>query len=266
LLGHLIRTANQYTDAVERCRRRQPLSLAAEIQWHLLLPPLSFQAPDVALAGLLEPAYDVGGDAFDYSLNGDVLTFAMLDAMGHGLTSSLASALSLTAWRFGRLRGMGLEEVAHVVDDALKGQFQGETFVTGHLVHLDTATGELTWINAGHPNPLLIRGSTVVGEARAAPCYPLGLGIEISEVGRLRLEPHDRLLFYSDGVIEARRPRGLQFGLDRLRERIERHLADHLIPAELLRRIVKEVIAHRGGPLADDASLIMIEWLPENGG
>jgi serine phosphatase RsbU (regulator of sigma subunit) len=265
LVGHLIRTADQYTDAVELCRRRQPMSLAAEVQWHLLLPPLAFGSPDVAVAGILEPAYDVGGDAFDYSLNGDILSFAMLDAMGHGLTSSLASALSLSAFRYGRLRGMDLEEVAHVVDEALIGQFQGETFVTGHLVRLDTATGELTWINAGHPDPLLIRGSTVVAEAHAAPCLPLGLGIQIQETGRLRLEPHDRLLFYSDGVVEARPSGGIQFGMDRLKSRIERHLADNLIPAEIIRRIVKEVLDHRGGPLADDASVIMIEWLPDNG-
>jgi serine phosphatase RsbU (regulator of sigma subunit) len=265
LVGHLIRTANQYTDALELSRRRQPMSLAAEVQWHLLLPPLSFRAPDVALAGILEPAYDVGGDAFDYSLNGDILTFAILDSMGHGLTSSLASALSLSALRYGRIRGMGLEDMAHYIDQALIGQFDGETFVTGHLVRLDIATGEMHWINAGHPDPLLIRGSTVVAEAHAAPCFPLGLHIDIVETGHLRLEPHDRLLFYSDGVIEARPSGGAQFGIDRLRARVERHLADQLIPAEIIRRIVKEVIGHRGGPLADDASLVMIEWLPDNG-
>jgi serine phosphatase RsbU (regulator of sigma subunit) len=112
----------------------------------------------------------------------------------------------------------------------------------------------------------LIRGSTVVAEAHAEPCLPLGLGIEEPEIGRLRLEPGDRLLFYSDGVVEARPTGGAQFGLELLRSRIERHLADRLIPAEMLRRIVREVVAHRGGPLADDASLVMIEWLPDNGG
>ncbi len=265
LLGHLIRTAGQYTDAMELCRRRQPMSLAAEVQWHLLLPALTFRAPDIALAGILEPAYHVAGDAFDYSLNGYLFTFALLDAMGHGLTASLASALSLTALRYGRLRGQDLTAIALEIDEALIDQFDRETFVTGHLARLDTGTGELTWINAGHPDPLLVRGSRVIAEVHAEPCLPLGLGIDIVEVGRVRLEPHDRVVFYSDGVIEARPSGGAQFGLDRLRSRLERHLADNLIPAELIRRIVKEVMGHRGGPLADDATLIMIEWLPENG-
>jgi hypothetical protein len=265
LLGHLIRTADHYTDAFELCRRRRPMSLAAEVQWHLLLPPLAFRAPEVAVAGILEPAYDVAGDAFDYTLNGDNLSFAMLDAMGHGLTSSLASALCLTGLRYGRLRNMGLDEIAHQIDEALLSQFNGETFVTGHLVRLNTADGQVTWVNAGHPDPLVIRGSAIVGQAHAEPCLPLGLRINIAEVGRLRLEPGDRLLFYSDGVIEARPTGGEQFGLARLQERVERHLADRLIPAELIRRIVKEVIGHRGGPLADDASVVMIEWRPDNG-
>jgi hypothetical protein len=264
LVGHLLRTANQYTDAIETTRRRRPMSLAAEIQWDLLLPPLTFRSPDVTLAGMLEPAYDVGGDAFDYSLDGDVFSFAMLDAMGHGVTSSLASALSLTGVRYGRRRGMDLSEIAHQIDDALIDQFSGESFVTGHLVRLDTATGQLTWINAGHPDPFLIRGTTVVAEPHAEPAFPLGLGVVISEVGHLRLEPGDRLLFYSDGVIEARPTGGQQYSVARLKERVERHLADQLIPPEIIRRIIKEVIAHRGGPLADDATLVMIEWLPSD--
>jgi serine phosphatase RsbU (regulator of sigma subunit) len=149
------------------------------------------------------------------------------------------------------------------VDDALIGQFAGESFVTGHLARLDTATGEFTWINGGHPDPILIRGTTVVTEAHAEPCLPFGLGIVITEVGRLRLEPGDRLLFYSDGVVEARPVGGEQYGVVRLRERVERHLADRLIAAEIIRRIIKDVMTHRGGPLADDASIVMIEWLPD---
>lgn len=265
LVGHLVRTAAQYTDVIEQCRRRRRMNLAAEIQWDMLLPPLAFCAPQVAIAGILEPAYDVGGDAFDYSLNGDLLSFAMLDAMGHGLGSALASTLCLAGLRYGRFRDMDLSETAREIDDALISQFDGELFVTGHLVNLDTATGEFQWINAGHPDPLLVRGAAVVAEPHSAPCLPLGLGIDAPEVGRMRLEPGDRLLFYSDGVIEARPRSGEQFGIDRLRARVERHLSDRLIPAEIIRRIVKEVLAHRGDALQDDATMVIIEWLPASG-
>jgi serine phosphatase RsbU (regulator of sigma subunit) len=262
LVGHLIRTASRYTDAIEMTRRKRPMNLPAEMQWDMLLPPLAFRSPDVAIAALLEPAYDVGGDGFDYALNGDELSFAMLDAMGHGLTSTLASTLAMAGFRHGRRGGRPLIDIAKQIDEALISQFDGESFVTGHLAFLDTASGHVSWLNAGHPDPLLVRGSRVVSEPHAESCLPFGLGIQIVELGELPLEPGDRLLFYSDGVIEARPDLGEQFGIERLRDRVERHLTNQLPPAEILRRIVKEVLEHRAGPLQDDATLVMIEWRP----
>jgi serine phosphatase RsbU (regulator of sigma subunit) len=262
LVGHLIRTASRYTDAIELTRRKRRMNLPAEMQWDMLLPPLAFRSPDVAIAALLEPAYDVGGDGFDYALNGDELSFAMLDAMGHGLTSTLASTLAMAGFRNGRRAGRPLIDIAKQIDEALISQFGGESFVTGHIAFLDTASGHFSWLNAGHPDPLLVRGSRVVSEPHAEPCFPFGLGIQIVELGEMRLEPGDRLLFYSDGVIEAKPDLGEQFGIERLRDRIERHLTNQLPPAEILRRIVKEVLAHRAGPLRDDATLVMIEWRP----
>lgn len=85
LVGHLMRTTGRYTDMIELHRRRSDMSLSAEMQWDMLLPPLAFACPGVAVAGLVEPACEVGGDGFDYSLNGDILSFVVLDAMGHGL-------------------------------------------------------------------------------------------------------------------------------------------------------------------------------------
>ncbi len=263
LVGHLIGTTARYTDVLEMCRRRRTMSMAAEFQWDMLLPPLAFESPGVAIAGILEPAYNVAGDGFDYCLNGDVLTFAMLDAMGHGLRSTLCSTLAMAGLKYGRRRGMDLAAIAHHLDAMIISQFDGECFVTGHLAQLDTATGQLRWVNAGHPDPLLLRGATIVAEPHSPPCLPLGLGIEEPEIGKLRLEPGDRLLFYSDGVTEARSDGGDQFGVERLKSRVERHLSDHLSPAEIIRRIVGEILTHRGSTLADDATLMMIEFLPD---
>ena len=151
------------------------MNLAAEMQWDLL-PPLSFSSPELAIAGLLEPAYFVAGDAFDYSLNGEMLGFAIIDAMGHGVHSTLASTLALGAFRYGRRRGLDLTVIAEHIDDAVAEQFHGDCFVTGHLASLDVGTGELRWVNAGHPPPLLHAGGEGGRRAGVRAVSPLRAG------------------------------------------------------------------------------------------
>ena len=262
LAGHLVHTSGRYTDLIELRRRRRPMNLAAEMQWDMLMPPLAFSSPEVAIAGILEPAYFVAGDAFDYSLNGEQLAFAILDAMGHGVHSTLASTLALGGFRHGRRRGLPLTVVAEQVDDALVEHFGGDCFVTGHLCELDVGTGLFQWVNAGHPAPLLIRGLKVVAEMTVDSCLPLGLGVRIAEVGEQHLQPSDRILFYSDGVTEARPTGGEQFGVDRLIDATEEFMGNSLPVAEVLRRLVRRLREHREGELADDATLVFLEWQP----
>ena len=262
LVGHLVHTAARYTDAIENRRRQRHMSLTAEIQWDLLVPPLTFITHEVAVAGLVEPAYEVAGDGFDYALNGDLLDIAVLDAMGHGLGSSLASALALSAARHGRRAGNDIVEIALSIDAAIVSQFHGEMFVTGHIARLDTASGRIRWVNAGHPEPLLIRGTRVVGELHAQPCLPLGLGIRVSEVGECQLEPGDRIFFYSDGATEAHAPGGEQYGNDRLVRQLEQHLGAGISLDEVLRRVVADVRNHRADELEDDVTLVAVSWRP----
>lgn len=262
LVGHLVHTAGRYTDLIDLRRRRRPMNLAAEMQWDMLMPPLAFSSPELAIAGILEPAYVVAGDAFDYSLNGDLFDFVILDAMGHGVHSTLASTLALGGFRHGRRRGLELTVAVEQIDDALVEHFGGECFVTGHLCQLDVATGSFRWVNAGHPPPLLVRGSKVVAEMRAEPCLPLGLGVRIAEVGECHLQPNDRVLFYSDGVTEARPAGGPQFGVKRLIDDVEEFMGGNLPAAEMLRRLVSRLREHRRGELEDDATLVVLEWQP----
>lgn len=262
LVGHLVHTSGRYTDLVELRRRRRPMNLAAEMQWDMLMPPLAFSSPELAIAGILEPAYFVAGDAFDYSLNGELFGFAILDAMGHGVHSTLASTLALGGFRHGRRRGLELAVIAEQMDDALIEHLDGDGFVTGHICQLDVATGDFRWVNAGHPPPLLMRGAKVVAEMNAAPCLPLGLGIEVTEIGAVHLQPGDRVLFYSDGVVEARPRGGVEFGVERLIDDAEEFLGNDLPVSEVLRRLVRRLREHRGAELEDDATLVFLEWQP----
>jgi hypothetical protein len=98
LAAHMLVTKNSYTDQFFQTRRREPMSVAAEIQWSLL-PPLSMSTPQVAVAGILEPAYKVAGDSFDYALNDDILHVATVDAMGHGLDAATLATVAIGAYR-----------------------------------------------------------------------------------------------------------------------------------------------------------------------
>src|SRR5918994_1690673 len=107
LVAELLMTKGQYTDSYFLTRRRQPMSLAAEMQWQLL-PPLTLVTPRVVIAGLLEPAYEVAGDAFDYALNGDTTHLAVIDPVGHDLTASVLAAVTVGSYRHSRRAGLGL--------------------------------------------------------------------------------------------------------------------------------------------------------------
>jgi hypothetical protein len=115
LVADMIVTKSEYTDTFARARTAEPMSLAAQLQW-TQLPPLAMTTPDVDLAGILEPAYSVGGDAFDYALNAHVLHFGVFDAMGHGLQAATMATVVLAAYRHGRRGGAGLPELYTAMD------------------------------------------------------------------------------------------------------------------------------------------------------
>jgi serine phosphatase RsbU (regulator of sigma subunit) len=119
----------------------------------------------------------------------------------------------------------------------------------------------LTWINCGHHPPVLIRGGRRPAHLHCGPTHPLGtdLGLDVS-LCREQLEPGDRLLLYTDGIIEARDAKGHEFGRDRFVDFIIRHQADGLPAPETLRRLVHAVLTHHDGQLSDDATVLLCEW------
>jgi len=264
LLAELVMTRALYGDAVERARRRVPMTLPAELQWRLL-PPLTFVSPRVAVSGVLAPTDQVAGDSFDYALNGGVLHVAVVDAMGHGLESTLLSAVAVSALRNARRSGLALPDTVRAMDAALSAQFGPDRFVTGIVGELDTATGWWSWATCGHPPALLVRGGRVVKELDAVVDVPLGLGLLQGgvEVGAERLEPGDRLLLYSDGVVEARDADGEFFGTARLVELVTREDAARRPAAETLRRLNHAILGHQEGELQDDATTVLVEWLTD---
>jgi len=259
LVGELVVSKGQYTDVFERVRRGVPMGVAAELLWRQV-PPLTFATSRFVVTAQLEPWHQVGGDAFDYSLDGDVLHLAVLDGMGHGLGATLLVSVALAAYRNARRTGLDLVATAAAIDSTLADQFGDDSFVTGVLARLQVSTGTLSLLCAAHPPPLLVRDGRPVGEAHADPGLPLGLGGREDTVAHTSLQPGDRLLLFTDGVIEARSADGEFFGLDRLVDLLTRQEAAGQPPPETLRRLIHTVLDHQHDALQDDATLLLLEW------
>jgi serine phosphatase RsbU (regulator of sigma subunit) len=259
LTAELLVSKTQYTDSYSVVRRRQRMGLPAELQWQLL-PPLTLVTPRVAIAGLLEPAYEVAGDAFDYALNGDTAHLAVIDPVGHDLTASILAAVTVGSYRHSRRAGLDLKATHAAMDQAIAGQFGGERFVTGQLAQLDCVTGLLQWVNAGHPLPLLLRRAKVVDTLACHPVPPLGVGLGQPEIATAALEPADRVLFYTDGVTEGRNLAGEPFGEARLADLLVRATLAGQPAAETMRRLAHAILAHQGRRPRDDATMVFLEW------
>lgn len=154
--------------------------------------------------------------------------------------------------------------MAAAADAALVEQWDDSRFVTAVLGEIDLNTGRFRYLNAGHPPPVLLRGGRAVRVLDGGRRRPLGLDdASATALGEEPMEPGDRLFLYTDGVTEARSPEGEFFGLERLIDLTERHSNSRLPTAEILRRISHAVIDHQGGRIADDATLLLVEWSPD---
>ncbi|MFJ6213712.1 PP2C family protein-serine/threonine phosphatase [Streptomyces sp. NPDC092296] len=259
LVADMLVTKHSYTDQFFLARRSEPMSVAAEIQWSLL-PPLAMSVPQVEVAGILEPAYEVAGDSFDYALNDDILHLATLDAMGHGLDAATMAVVAVGAYRHARRAGIDLSEIYAFMDRAIAEQFGPDHFVTAQMMRLNTATGVLQWVNAGHPAPLLIRGHRVVQQLVSPTTLPVGFGGEEPRISQQQLERGDRVLCFTDGLIEEHRTGGEQFGEQQLIDWVNRiECAEQGVRA-VVRSLSHTLKQQRGGTTSDDATLFMIEW------
>lgn len=262
--GYLIATQSRGTDLYNLYRRRRALSLAASMQWDLL-PPLVLKTPRLGVAGFLEPAYEVGGDCFDYALNDTVFDMAIVDAMGHGVTSSLIATLAIGSYRHDRREGRTLEHIHANLDAALASHLNQPLFATGQLARIDLESGAMTWTNAGHPRPLLVRNGQVLTELDGPSSVPWGLasldpGAGSPAVASLALEPGDGVLFFTDGVTESRTRVGRPLGVEHLVDLVGQHASDQLEVEEIVRRLARSVVeAHEGQP-ADDATIVLVQW------
>lgn len=259
LLGHLVTLLGKYSDAADMVRLRGSRTVAGELIWSLL-PPLTAGVDSFIVSGVLEPRYDLGGDAFDYALSSERAVLLIVDAVGHDLSSALIAATAIAAYRSARHAGHGLVEQARAIDEAIATQFHEGAFATAVLAEIDLRSGRLRYVNAGHPPPLIMRAGKVVKPLAHGRRLPLGLGAQELRVGEEMLEPEDWLVLHTDGITEARNGSGEFFGEERLTDFLQREAASGNPPPETVRRLVHAVLDHQGGELQDDATVLLARW------
>nr|WP_218008227.1 PP2C family protein-serine/threonine phosphatase [Herbidospora sakaeratensis] len=257
----LLTSMHSCSDTWARIVRTREMNVAAEMQWRLV-PPLTFASHRVTVSGMLEPAYEVGGDAFDYAVTGDMLNIAVFDAMGHDVSAGLTANLAIAACRNNRRQGASLARNSEDIEAVLIEEFgRAQRFVTAVIGDLDLRTGLFTWVNRGHPPPVLLRGGRWTTMLECMPAHPMGLDLGLSVTTcREQLEPGDRLIFYTDGITEIRDASGREFGVHRFVDFVIRNHQSGLPVPETLRRLIQAVLVYHKGVLRDDATVVIVEW------
>ncbi|MCM6773159.1 serine/threonine-protein phosphatase [Nocardia sp. CDC159] len=259
LVGHLVTIMDQYGHALDQIRLPAARTVGSELIWSLL-PPLTAGVDSFVVSAVVEPRHSNSGDAFDYDLTERTARLLVVDAVGHDLRSGLIAATALAAYRSARHAGHGLYEQARVMDVAIRDQFGPGAFATAVVAEVDLPTGRLRYINAGHPEPLIMRSGKIVKPLRSGRRRPLGIGQGELTVGEEALQPDDWLILYTDGITEARDPNGEFFGEGRLVDFLRREAASGHPPPETARRLIRAVLAHQHGIFQDDATVLLARW------
>jgi sigma-B regulation protein RsbU (phosphoserine phosphatase) len=241
----------------ERQRMEQEINIARDIQ-QALLPRDFREFPHLAVSGINFPCLSVGGDYFDvFPLSDKRTAFLIADVSGKGLGAAL-----LTTMLQGALSGMTLgtdpARVFNHVNRFLCGHSEVGRYATMFFGILDQ-DGEMDYINAGHPSPFLIRHG-VAEEPFTEGSYPVGLVQEAEYVtARVKLEPGDTLILFSDGVTEAMDPSEELYGVPRLREVLTGQSDCAL---DKLQKSILESVENfaKGAHQADDLTLLIVRY------
>ena len=249
--------ANDYTDVIEATRRRKPTTAAAEVQYHLL-PPRVARVTGAQIAGALLPAYEVGGDWFDFVENRDGSWLAIADAAGTGPTAAGLGASALGALRAARRSGQDLVQAAVTIDEVVRALGNPSFVVTAVLARWHAPTAMLAWLNCGHPPAYVIDGEGAFTELEGPAHAALGAGggPPSFEVGVVSLDPGDRLVLYTDGVTERVVKGGGRFGIDGMQRAIQ--AASAPTAAATAMAIQDAVMSAATDPLQDDATLVVL--------
>jgi Stage II sporulation protein E (SpoIIE) len=256
--AHALLEMSAGTDVYETSRRHGSLSVAAEMQWQLL-PARAFRTSDYYIAGHLEPALRVAGDAYDFAINDGTLTAVVIDATSTSGAPSGLTTLVVTALRNARRSGLSLAEQASLANDVIWQHTNGQEHASAVLLQIDAERQQARIVDAGSPAIVRVRDGQLEPQAFDSQT-PLGMfeGTDYADQP-IDLRPGDRVYLITDGALGA--DLSVADILDLL------STEDHGVeqsPPESIRRLVA-TLTHGGQEPDDDITLVCLDWLARSG-
>ena len=261
-------------DEVRASLNRLELELDAARKLQAAMLPSAFPAPTptnpIEIYALMESAREVGGDLYDFFPAAEgVYCFLVGDVSGKGAPAAMFMArtrslvrMATELWRRLGADSMTPARIADVVNRELCQNNRDRMFVTLFLGFLNTNSGVLTYVNAGHLGPYVLRGSGGIERVDGKPELPLGVRAgAVFHDASATLLPDDAVFVFSDGVTEAMNVAEEFYGADRLEAGLRP--AVNLTPEEIVRAVKDQVDAYTGAaPKADDVTILALRWKP----
>jgi phosphoserine phosphatase RsbU/P len=245
-------------EMINRERMSQEFQLAQEIQ-RTFLPDVLPSIPGWELNARWRPALQVGGDFYDaFMLDEDRVGLVIADVSDKGMPAALYMTVARTLIHAEALEGDEPSAALMRVNRSLLLNSQKGLFVTCLYAILNTKSGEMTYANAGHNRPVWLRKSRrdVVWLEKGG--MPLGVSEQLALCDQqLQMKESDQLVFYTDGVTEARAADDTLFGEERLFNIL--NLFRNRPSSSLIDAIDQKIMDFRGGaPVSDDLTLMVV--------
>lgn len=244
------------TDAFQR-----ELAMARKVQSTFIPQDKDYpNRPELSFAGYYEAMADVGGDLYDIVRIGkNAYGIIIADVSGHGVAAALVTALVKVAFRTRMAYGVGTDEVCRSVNAAIYEILGGgERYVTAFIATLNLETGMLEYTNAAHHPAILVRQG--VGIKLDTDGSFMGIfETPIFSRGSIELIPGDRLVLYTDGIVESRNFLGQEYGTERLEAVIK--VIKSVPPAEIVESLVADMDSFTmGAPAHDDRAFLCMSF------
>jgi serine phosphatase RsbU (regulator of sigma subunit) len=259
-LGSKLRGQRLEQERIERERFERELQVARSIQ-QASLPKEVPQLEGWQISPFYKPAREVGGDFYDFHfLSEGRVGIVVGDATGKGVPAALVMSTTCGMLQLAaqELDSSSPGEVLERVNETLYARIPPNMFVTCFYCILDPKSGRLSYANAGHDLPYVLRGSGGECEELRARGMPLGImpGMGYEEKETI-LNGREAALLYSDGLVEAHDPKGEMFGFPRLRALIAEHGEKGSLGDSLLEELYSFV--GEGWEQEDDITLLTME-------